>query len=111
MSFWKEWATKSNAPVPFSDRAGQLIKIMREKTGAAEKRQGSQEITRAVQLLFLPVGKKSQECTVLKEIHLRDTHWKTVSASWGNNESNKAAHRRDESGRKKEKYLKLDMSV
>lgn len=58
MSFWKEWATNSNAPVPFSDRAGQLIKIMREKTGAAEKRQGSQEITRAVQLLFLPVGKK-----------------------------------------------------
>lgn len=51
------------------------------------------------------MGKKSQECTVLKEIHLGNTHWKTVSASWGNNESNKAGHRRDESGQKKKRGI------
>lgn len=78
---------------------------MSEKIGTLEKRQGSQEITRAVQLLFLSVGKKSQECTVLKKIHLRNTHWKTVHASWGNNERNKAAHRRDESGQKKKRNI------
>lgn len=60
MSFWEEWSTNGNTPVPFSNRAGQLIKIMCGKIGALEKRQGSQEITRAVQLLFLPVGEKAK---------------------------------------------------
>lgn len=74
---------------------------MCEKIGTLERRQGSQKITRAVQLLFLQMGRGSQECTAHKEIHLRNAHRKTVSASWGNNESNKAGHRRDESGQKR----------
>lgn len=37
-SFWEEWSTCCNTPVPFSNRVGQLIKIMCEKIGTLEEK-------------------------------------------------------------------------
>lgn len=83
---------------------------MCEKIGTLERRQGSQKITRAVQFLFLQMGRGSQECTAHKEIHLRTAHRKTVSASWEIMRVKKLATG-EMSQAKKEEHLKLDMSV
>lgn len=38
VSSWEEWSTCCNTPVAFSNRVGQLIKIMCGKIGTLEKK-------------------------------------------------------------------------
>lgn len=64
--------------MPLSNRIGQLIKIMCEQIGTLAKRQGSQDITRAIQLLFLQLkisGIQGIQGDEFKKYTLETSEW------------------------------------
>lgn len=64
--------------MPFSNRIGKLIKIMCEEIDTLAKKAREQRHKRS-NTMTVSADEKQQDYAVLEEMHLRNTHWKTVS--------------------------------